>query len=106
MVQLPQGGTVSQSYSYNAHGCINTNEYGIRAPFYGYNGEQYDPATGLQYLRARYYAPQNGSFTTQDSSTGTLTNGLTEPLYLLWSNPVNYTDPSGNLPMWMRDVNS
>lgn len=60
MVQLLQGGTVSQSYSYNAYGYINTDEYGIQTPFYGYNGEQHDPATGLQYLRARYYAPQNG----------------------------------------------
>ena len=72
---------VSQSYSYNAYGYINADEYGIHAPFYGYNGEQHDPSTGLQYLCARYYAPQNGSFTTQDSFAGLLTDALSPNQY-------------------------
>ena len=98
VVQLLQGGTVSQSYSYNAYGYINADEYGIQAPFYGYNGEQHDPATGLQYLRARYYAPQNGSFTTQDSFAGLLTDALSQNSYTYaQNNPVNYIDPTGHV---------
>ena len=97
VVQLLQGGTVSQSYSYNAYGYINADEYGIQAPFYGYNGEQYDPATRLQYLRARYYAPQNGSFTTQDSFAGLLTDALSQNSYTYaQNNPVTFADPSGH----------
>ena len=98
VVQLLQGGTVSQSYSYNAYGYINADEYGIQAPFYGYNGERYDPLTGLQYLRARYYAPQNGSFTTQDSFAGLLTDALSQNRYTyVENNPINYIDPTGHV---------
>ena len=98
VVQLLQGGTISQSYSYNAYGYINTDEYGIQTPFYGYNGEQHDPATGLQYLRARYYAPQNGGFISQNSFAGLLTDDLSQNRYIyVWNNPVNYVDPSGNI---------
>ena len=98
VVQLLQGGTVSQSYSYNAYGYINTDEYGIQTPFYGYNGEQHDPATGLQYLHARYYAPQNGSFTTQDSFAGLLTDALSQNRYnYVQNNLVNYIDPFGHV---------
>ena len=97
VVQLLQGGTVSQSYSYNAYGYINTDEYGIQTPFYGYNGEQHDPATGLQYLRARYYAPQNGGFISQDSFAGLLTDALSQNRYTYTENdPVNYIDPTGH----------
>ena len=70
---------------------------GIRAPFYGYNGEEQNPFTGLQYLRARYYAPQNGGFITQDSFSGVLTNALSQNRYTYaHNNPVNYADPSGH----------
>ncbi|MBD5102879.1 MAG: hypothetical protein HDT27_09385, partial [Subdoligranulum sp.] len=67
------------------------------APFYGYNGEQHDPTTGLQYLRARYYAPQNGSFSTQDSFAGLLTDALSQKRYTyVQNNPVTFADPSGH----------
>ena len=46
----------TQEYAYDAYGYINADEFGIQAPFYGYNGEEQNPFTGLQYLRARYYA--------------------------------------------------
>ena len=97
MVQLLRGGTVSQSYSYNAYGYINADEYGVHEPFYGYNGEEHDPFTGLQYLRARYYAPQTGGFITQDSFAGILTNALSQNRYTYAENdPVNGIDPSGH----------
>ena len=97
MVQLLRGGTVSQSYSYNAYGYINADEYGVHEPFYGYNGEEHDPFTGLQYLRARYYSPQNGGFITQDSFAGILTNALSQNRYTYAENdPVNGIDPSGH----------
>ena len=97
MVQLLKDGAVTQEYAYDAYGYINAVEFGIRAPFYGYNGEEQNPFTGLQYLRARYYAPQNGGFITQDSFSGVLTNALSQNRYTYaHNNPVNYADPSGH----------
>ena len=97
MVQLLKDGAVTQEYAYDAYGYINADEFGIQAPFYGYNGEEQNPFTGLQYLRARYYAPQNGGFTTQDSFSGVLTNALSQNRYTYaHNNPVNYADPSGH----------
>jgi RHS repeat-associated protein len=62
---------------------------------YGYAGEWTD-SSGLQYLRARYYAPSQGRFLTKDPFPGTLTQptSLTPYTYAL-NNPVLYTDPSG-----------
>ena len=40
MVQLLKDGAVTQEYAYDAYGCINADEFGIQAPFYGYNGEE------------------------------------------------------------------
>ena len=97
MVQLLKDGAVTQEYAYDAYGYINADEFGIQAPFYGYNGEEQNPFTGLQYLRARYYAPQNGGFITQDSFSGVLTNALSQNRYAYaHNNPVNYADPSGH----------
>ena len=97
VVQLLKDGAVTQEYAYDAYGYINAVEFGIRAPFYGYNGEEQNPFTGLQYLRARYYAPQNGGFITQDSFSGVLTNALSQNQYTYaHNNPVNYADPSGH----------
>ena len=78
VVQLLKDGAVTQEYAYDAYGYINADEFGIQAPFYGYNGEEQNPFTGLQYLRARYYAPQNGGFITQDSFSGVPTNVLSQ----------------------------
>ena len=43
---------------------------------YTYNAEYTDASTGNQYLRARYYDPEEGTFLTQDSNPG----NLLEPL--------------------------
>ena len=97
MVQLLKDGAVTQEYAYDAYGYINADEFGIQAPFYGYNGEEQNPFTGLQYLRARYYAPQNGGFITQDSFSGVLDDALTQNRYTYaGNNPVNNIDPSGH----------
>ena len=97
MVQLLKDGAVTQEYAYDAYGCINADEFGIQAPFYGYNGEEQNPFTGLQYLRARYYAPQNGGFITQDSFSGVLDDALTQNRYTYaGNNPLNNIDPSGH----------
>jgi len=59
-----------------------------------YTGREYDRETGLYYYRARYYSPYLGRFISRDP-IGTADN---INLYsYVGSNPLNYTDPSGNV---------
>ena len=63
---------------------------------FAYNGEARDD-TGLDYLRARYYDSQGGTFLTEDSYPGEDTGPLSQNRYsYVQNNPVNYTDPSGH----------
>ena len=57
-----------------------------------YFGQTYDEATGLYYLRARYYDPTTGRFTQQDPAE----DGYNWYVYGN-SNPVMYVDPSGEV---------
>ena len=59
--------------------------------------EFYDKTTGLYYLNARYYSPENGSFLTQDTYRGSRSKTETLNLYgYCAGNPISYTDPSGH----------
>ena len=63
---------------------------------FAYNGESRDD-TGFDYLRARYYDSQEGTFLTEDSYPGEDTDPLSQNRYsYVQNNPVNYTDPSGH----------
>ena len=89
-------GRVKETYSYDPYGNLT---YGIpdTVNYYGYNGESSNLATGLQYLRARYYNPQTGNFITEDTYAGQISNPLTLNRYdYVSNNPVNYIDPSGH----------
>jgi hypothetical protein len=56
----------------------------------------------VQYLRARYYAPETGRFVTEDTWLGNLTQPQTLNRYAyVANNPVNFNDPSGNLFGWI-----
>ena len=79
------------SYEYDAFGNLLESEEKTRNPF-RFTGEQYDAATGLYYLRARYYNPVIGRFTQQDTYLG---DGLNLYAYVQ-NNPVKYVDPSGH----------
>ena len=60
-----------------------------------YSGEQTD-ATGLQYLRARYYNPNTGWFNTLDPFAGSMNDPLTLHKYLYChGDGINYVDPTG-----------
>ncbi|WP_017417220.1 RHS repeat-associated core domain-containing protein [Clostridium tunisiense] len=70
--------------------------------FYGYNGEDYNRLSGLEYLRARYYEPESGRFLTRDSYLGDVMQPLTLNRYAYaLNNPMMYTDPSGHWPGWL-----
>ncbi|MDR2106258.1 MAG: RHS repeat-associated core domain-containing protein [Coriobacteriales bacterium] len=64
---------------------------------FAYNAEERNPVTGLDYLRARYYAPDAASFITRDSTPGTLPSINSQNRYAFAeADPVNNADPSGH----------
>ncbi|KJR46896.1 Rhs family protein [Desulfosporosinus sp. I2] len=89
-------GAVKNKYQYDAFGnptiIAQTLENSLL-----FTGELHDQS-GFIYLRARYYDPAAGRFITQDTVSGKLDNPLSQNLYTYCgNNPVNYTDPSGNM---------
>ncbi|MCC3865688.1 Hint domain-containing protein [Terrisporobacter petrolearius] len=66
-----------------------------------YTGGIYDNKTGLYYLNARYYNPEDGRFLTEDTYRGEFTDPSSLHLYAYCTNnPIAYTDPSGHFPVW------
>ena len=100
MTGLTKDGQAVASTSYNLYGARKTSTDTTGQPF-AYNGEARDDS-GLDYLRARYYDSQGGTFLTEDSYPGEDTDPLSQNLYsYVQNNPVNYTDPSGHRMVWM-----
>jgi RHS repeat-associated protein len=63
---------------------------------FGWTGEQMD-ASGLVYLRARYYSPLQGRFFQRDTWSGDLNQPQTLNPYMYGlGNPLLYRDPGGN----------
>lgn len=88
-------GVVTLNESYDPYG-ERLSSVGSAASIYGFDGEQFDPATGLTYLRARYYA--SGRFLTRDTWLGDDRTPMSYNAWLFgYSNPVKYVDPSGNI---------
>jgi RHS repeat-associated protein len=107
--QVEEGGSLAGLRDYDAFGCglpgrmETANEADLEAV--GYAGEFYDPASGLQDLRARQYEPHLGRFRTMDSYEGRqeLPAGLHKYVYCQ-NEPVNHTDPSGHESLGMQSV--
>jgi len=69
---------------------------GASDPF-GFTGER-STATGLQYLRARWYDPSSARFTQVDPFAGVLgAPGTQHPYAYGLNNPLTYSDPSGRI---------
>ena len=90
-------GEVDKTYDYDAYGNEYSRDLADENPF-RYCGEYYDTETGFIYLRARYYDPTVGRFTTLDP----IKDGLNWYNYCN-NNPVNFVDPNGlkPLPNWL-----
>ncbi len=94
------GGTVTLARSYDPFG-KTMQSIGTAQTDYGFTGEFTD-ASGLVYLRARYYESLTGRFTSRDSFEGNVnTPASLNRFNYGHSNPVMNTDPSGQciIPM-------
>ena len=94
---LNKDGTGELSYEYDDFGKTQTHGESILQNEICYTGGIYDKNTGLYYLNARYYDPENGRFLSQDTYRGELNEPDTLHLYAYCKNdPINYVDPSGH----------
>lgn len=102
--QTVVAGTVELSLRYDAYGVI-TSEVDVNFVGFAFNGEESNTLTGLQYLRARYYDTELGSFLTADSYLGSASNPLSRNRYTYAENdPVNNFDPSGHYSTGNRGI--
>jgi RHS repeat-associated protein len=86
-------GQVVQGYSFSPFG-VPLGESGGEP--YGFTGEQWDASAGLVFLRARYYNPSLGIFTSKDPLAGDPRRPQTFNGYMYANqNPLRYRDPSG-----------
>ena len=98
VVQTIEATSVTSWHAYTPFGEQAAGTALGETPTYGFNAEEYNPTTHLQYLRARYYQPDTGAFGVADTLLGTVTSPLTLNRYLYCSaDPVNFSDPSGHL---------
>ena len=102
-------GRIAASYAYSPWGeaAVDVGEFGGPAlsglgyqpelSHYGYNGEESTGASGLQYLRARWYDPTAGAFGSQDAYLGDAADPATLNRYAYAEgNPTASCDPTGH----------
>ena len=93
-------GDSAVSYEYTDYG---ETEITGNKDFYNeicYTGGIYDASTGIYYLNARYYDPENANFLSQDSYRGEVGNPASLNYYsYCYGNPIVHTDPSGHIPV-------
>ncbi|HRV75745.1 MAG TPA: RHS repeat-associated core domain-containing protein [Caldisericia bacterium] len=96
---LDINGNEVASYSYDVWGVPTaTNPNSLPNPFLyqGAYGNIWDSEIELYYMNARHYDPSIGRFITQDREHGTLTNTMSQNLYIYcYNNPYAFTDSSG-----------
>jgi RHS repeat-associated protein len=89
-------GAVTDTYDYDAFGNLISST-GSTPNNYLFAGEQFDPALGIYYNRARYYDQRQGTFWTMDTFEGDLEAPASLHKYIYASaDPLNRLDPSGN----------
>ena len=88
-------GRITDRYTYDAFGNL-ISSYGNTKNDFLFAGEQFDPVTGLYYLRARYMDTNSGRFISMDTYEGSIDDPVSLHKYLYAnSDPVNNVDPSG-----------
>jgi RHS repeat-associated protein len=104
---------ITLSKAYDPYGNVTYSAGSGTSPF-AFTGEQMD-ASGLTYLRARYYSSSDGRFLTRDTWSGDYNRPLSLNRWMyVEGNPVNRVDPTGrfssdvifkNISHWEFDHN-
>jgi len=97
-------GAITDAYDYDAFGNLIA-QTGTTFNNYLFAGEQFDPALGVYYNRARYYDHRQGRFWTRDPAFGRVTRPDSFHPYSYASlNPINRKDPTGLVTIAEEDV--
>ncbi len=104
---LDSAGNVAATYDYDAFGNVLSSSFTnpiCSQNNYQFHSEYRDQATGLVYLRARWYEPREGRFLCKDEFEGIQEQPITLNKYVGFNDtPVNLTDPSGR---YIEAINS
>ena len=104
---VKENGSADATYQYTDFGETTINGDNKVENEVCYTGGIYDQSTGLYYLNARYYNPEDGRFVTEDTYRGETNEPDTQNLYVYCAdNPMNYVDPSGHWIDTVLDVAS
>lgn len=97
-------GTVTDTYDYDAFGNLIAST-GTTPNNFLFAGEQFDPALGLYYNRARYLDVRNGRFWGMDPFNEQSRDPATLHRYLfVRQDPINRIDPSGKLDFDLQSL--
>ena len=92
-------GVVSATYAYDPYGTVNignpTNSSAATLNPYRFTGGIYDRTTGYLKLGQRFYSPDTGRFTQQDSLETLADPSRANRYEYAAGNPINYVDPTG-----------
>jgi RHS repeat-associated protein len=94
-------GSVTGSFTFGAWGTETGSSGTATTPFL-FAGEYYDSASGLYYMRARWYDPGTGAFVSMDPDVAQ----TIQPYSYADDNPIEQTDPSGDYPNCEAKVNN
>jgi RHS repeat-associated protein len=92
-------GEVEATLTYGPYGGL-TGKTGAATTALGYAGQYTDFATGMQYLRARWYDPGTGQFITRDPAVEVTHS----PYGYAGNNPLSNDDPSGKVCVGVSTV--
>lgn len=84
-------GTLANTYSYDSLGNLTASTGTVRN-YFEYSGREFDPETGIDYYRTRYYDPTTGRFLSEDPVD--FDGGINFYEYV-GNNPVDFIDPLG-----------
>jgi RHS repeat-associated protein len=99
------GGSVVARYHLDAWGRYRVpSELSLSANRFGFTGYLFDQETDLYYAKARFYDPELGRFTTQDSVLGEVDEPPSLNRYFYGNaNPLRFIDPFGHAPDEIAD---